>query len=122
MSAGTECSSGLHATAVSASCSLKGRPVSAEQRPAATNPGFGEGAGETTRVARILPISRKMNLASLLRLSRANSGLPGLLFAIGGLRLVATASENRLTDHQANGAMDLLTYGLRGKSKMGVRS
>ena len=39
------------------------------------------------RVARILPISRKMNLAFLLRLSRscANSGLPGLLFAIGGL-------------------------------------
>ena len=38
-------------------------------------------------MARILPISRKMNLASLLRLSRscANSGLPGLLFAIGGL-------------------------------------
>jgi hypothetical protein len=31
--------------------------------------------------------------------------------------VVATASENRLIDDQANGAMDLLTYGLRGKSK-----
>ena len=47
MSAGTECSSGIHATAVSASCSLKGRTVSAEQRPAATNPVSGR-AGETT--------------------------------------------------------------------------
>jgi hypothetical protein len=45
MSAGTECSSGIHATAVSASCSLKGRPVSAEQRPAATNPVSGRGLG-----------------------------------------------------------------------------
>ena len=86
MSAGTECSSGIHATAVSASCSLKGRPISAEQRPAATNPVSGGGWGDN-RVARIPPISRKMNLALLLRLSRscANSGLPGLLFAIGGL-------------------------------------
>jgi hypothetical protein len=35
-------------------------------------------------VARILPISRKMNLAFLLRLSRscANSGLPGLLQSV----------------------------------------
>jgi hypothetical protein len=30
---------------------------------------------------------------------------------------VATPSEKRLTDHQTSGAMDLLTYGLRGKSK-----
>ena len=45
MSAGTECSSGIHATAVSASCSLKGRPVSTEQRPAATNPVSGRGLG-----------------------------------------------------------------------------
>ena len=49
--------------------------------------GYRGGGWEENRVARILRISRKMNLASLLRLSRscANSGLPGLLFAIGGL-------------------------------------
>jgi hypothetical protein len=29
---------------------------------------------------------------------------------------VATAAENRLTDHQANGAMDLLTSAQRGAS------
>src|ERR1700738_1484976 len=41
----------------------------------------------------------------------AGAGLPGLLLrASGGLRLVAAASENRLTDHQANGAMDLITF------------
>src|ERR1700736_242017 len=45
MSAGTECSSGIHATAVSASCSLKGRRVAAEQSPAATNPVSGRGLG-----------------------------------------------------------------------------
>jgi hypothetical protein len=33
------------------------------------------------------------------------------------LGLVATASENRLTDHQANGAMDLLTSALEGHRK-----
>jgi Protein of unknown function (DUF1810) len=87
MSAGTECSSGIHATAVSASCSLKWRPVSAEQRPAATNPVSGRGLG----------ISRKMNLAFLLRLSRscANSGCP-VCCNRWSFRLVAVWTKNAI--------------------------
>src|ERR1700730_3799292 len=62
-----------------------GRSPPSRDRPRLTR--FRGGGWGDNRVARILPISRKMNLAFLLRLSRscANSGRPGLLFAIGGV-------------------------------------
>jgi hypothetical protein len=95
MSAGTECSSGIHATAVSASCSLKGRPVSAEQRPAATNPVSGRGLGRQPGGSNTTDLAENEFglLAAIVSLLREFGAARSIVCNRWSFRLVATPAE-----------------------------
>ena len=96
MSAGTECSSGIHATAVSASCSLKGRPVSTEQRPAATNPVSGRGLGRQPGGSNTTDLAENEFglLAAIVSLLREFGAARSIVCNRWSFRLVATPAEN----------------------------
>jgi hypothetical protein len=119
MSAGTECSSGIHATAVSASRSLKVRPVSAEQRPAATNPVSGRGLGGQPGGSNTTDLAENEFglLAAIVSLLREFGAARSIVCNRWSFRLVATPAEIEPRGVLIVTRLDRLARSTRGKRR-----